>query len=138
MIRQNKQSAISQSPLAWDYDHPASQHGDRFSISLEETISLKLADCRTMFSVEPHQKHRPLCRLRLVGQSCCALAVVVHHSYPHPPVSHGTHKLQDFGRLVTLLQVPRQFSGRLLPGEGADLNRPEALPDGQSREVCES
>jgi hypothetical protein len=24
MIRQNKQSAISKSPLAWNYDHPAS------------------------------------------------------------------------------------------------------------------
>src|ERR1019366_6825255 len=51
MIRQNKQSAISQSPLAWDYDHPASQHGDRFSISLEETISLKLIDCRTISGI---------------------------------------------------------------------------------------
>jgi hypothetical protein len=41
MMRQNKQSAITNSPLAWDYDHPASdKEEDILAISLGETIAL--------------------------------------------------------------------------------------------------
>lgn len=60
-----------------------------------------------MLSVEPHQKHRTLFRFRFVRQSSGALAVVVEHSDAHPPVSHRADKLQDFGRLVSLLHVFR-------------------------------
>src|SRR5208283_4255396 len=62
MIRQKRQPAISQSPPAWDYDHPASNLGDRCSISLAETISLQLAVFvkKSVFSRAAPETQNPL------------------------------------------------------------------------------
>src|SRR5882724_601614 len=106
MIRQNKQSAISESPSRLEFTITRQVTlRDRFSVSPEKTITFRrMAPCKGL-SVEPYQKHGAFRGLGLMGQIGRALAIVVQHAGTYPPSSRGTLKLDDFGRLVTPLQV---------------------------------
>src|SRR5579883_2178076 len=82
-------------------------------------------------SVYPDQVDRSLRSLGLAGERFGALAIVVEHAHPHPPIPGRTIELGDFGGLIAAGQMLSQIRGSSRVLEFSDLHRP--LPPGGQR-----
>src|ERR1700676_4713072 len=74
--------------------------------------------------VQPHQEDGPFAGSRFAGKFMGALAIVVEHAYPPPPVSRGTGEAPHFRRLIAAREVVAEFPGRVFVREPANLHRP--------------
>src|ERR1700733_7053690 len=78
----------------------------------------------TAFLIQSHQENRAFGRMSFSGKFLGALAIVIEHAHPHPPISGRTGKALYFGCAIAVHQVVGQFVGGVFMRKAANLHRP--------------